>query len=79
MALNSEREKNSKLSSLLANSNKSNAELRKKLVKFEGADDTEKCSKEDYQIKLNKYREIVRKKDELILNHQQKIDEFIKN
>ena len=29
--------------------------------------------KEDYEIKLNKYRDIVRKKDELLLKNQQKL------
>lgn len=34
--------------------------------------------KEDYEIKLNKYRDIVRKKDELLIKHQQKIEELLK-
>lgn len=30
-------------------------------------------------MKLNRYREIVRKKDELLLKNQQKVDELLKN
>lgn len=34
--------------------------------------------REDYEMKLSKYRDIVRKKDELLTKHQQKIEELLK-
>lgn len=42
--------------------------------KIEKSESGETQLKEEYEIKLNKYREIVRKKDELLTKNQQKLD-----
>ncbi len=53
-------------------------ELKKKVEKTEKQNKGDVSLKDDYEIKLNKYRDIVRKKDELLTKNQQKIEEIMK-
>jgi hypothetical protein len=57
----------------LVNSNKQVVDLKKKILKLEKQEKGEGTLKDDYEIKLNKYRDIVRKKDELLTKNQQKV------
>ena len=49
-------------------------ELKKKIVKIESQEQGDTMMKEEYEIKLNKYRDIVRKKDELLTKNQHKLE-----
>ena len=77
-ALNQEKEKNNKLSEHLTASNHTNSEMKKKLAKTE-RNESEQALKEDFEIKISKYRELVRKKDELIFKTQLKLDDMFKH
>jgi hypothetical protein len=73
LLLGLERDKSAKVNQHLANANKAIFDLKKRLSKVENKDQGETL-KGDYEIKLNKYRDIVRKKDELLTKTQQKLD-----
>ena len=68
-----EKDKNAKLSQHLINANKNNVQLRRRADKVDERGKGETTAKEDYEIKISKYRDMVRKKDELLTKHQQKI------
>lgn len=72
-----EKDKCAKASQHLSNANKQNAELKKKLLSLEKTDQGESSIKDSYEIKLNKYRDIVRKKDEMLTKNQQKLEEML--
>jgi hypothetical protein len=77
--LRHEREKLAQATLHLANANRANAELRKKIGKLEQESTQGDSVRSEYELKLNKYRDIVRKKDELLTKNQQKLEEFLKS
>jgi hypothetical protein len=77
LSLNEEREKNGRLNQHLAAANRNNHELKSRVVKSKV--EVTASEKEEFDVKINKYREIVRKKDELLTKNQQKLEELLKN
>ena len=77
--LSEERNKTAKISQHLNNANRVNAEQKKQISALEKSQKTEKTFKDEYEIKLSRYRDIVRKKDELLTKNQQKLEQFLKN
>lgn len=72
--LNEEKGKTHKASQMLTNANKTIGDLKRKISKMEKEQSDLALSHEDHDAKLFKYREIVRKKDELLTRNQQKVD-----
>jgi hypothetical protein len=79
MLLNEEKEKNCKLTQHLNNSNRTAAEGKKRLAKFEQLENREGKIKEEYELKMAKCRDMMRKKDELLAKASAKAEDLEKN
>lgn len=79
MLLNEEKEKSNKLTQHLNNSNRNAAESKRKLAKLELNENKETKIKEEYELKLAKCRDMLRKKEELLTKAHARIEDFEKN
>ena len=76
MVLNQEKEKNGKINGHLNKSNKVAAEMKKKLARLENSGEKESKIKEEYELKLAKSKDMLRKKEQQLAKANSKIEDL---